>query len=250
MLVFLFAFHFANGQTHYHHEVFWLRVVVADTFSQKFKWEVYYQRRTQNNYKGDPNIFHSPQFKSYWLWFYYNLNKNVKLSVSPFGYFETYTLNTKLSDPNIPPVKEFRWSARLEHETKGRYFNYSNRYGLEYRWRDLKNNGVYQPNFRARYMVRLDKPVKGIFSGTKPVTFTISDEIFLQFGPAVKKNPNVFDQNRLYAGAAYEIFRNVKLSLGYIYWLQARNSGVEFDNINTYWTIITFDNVLSQFKRK
>ncbi|MGY3212505.1 DUF2490 domain-containing protein [Mucilaginibacter sp. HD30] len=245
----LFMYHTVCAQRN-SHNLFWGRLALADTLNSKIKWEVFLQKRTQNNYAGDPNIFNSDQFKSYWFWFHYTLNKNVKLSVSPFGYFESFVLNNSKPDAAIPPIKEFRWAGRIEHETKGKLFNYSNRYNLEYRLRDLKNNGEYLSNWRVRYMIRLDKPVLNVLSKTKPVTFTVYDEVFLQFGDAVKNNPNVFDQNRIYAGASYEVVRNIKFSLGYIYGFQARNSGKEFDDINTYWAILTFDNLISQFKRR
>ena len=96
-------------------------------------------------------------------------------------------------------------------------------------------------------MAKLEKPVKGILSDKKPVTLILYDEVFLQFGGAVKDNPNVFDQNRVYLGASYEAIKNIKLSVGYIWGYQERNSGKEFDNINTFWTILTLDNFISQF---
>jgi len=232
------------------HNLFWVRLTLADTLNSRLKWEVFLQKRTQNNYQGDPNVFHSNQFKSYWLWFHYSVNNKLKLSASPFGYFESYTLNNSNADADIPPIKEFRWAGRIEHETNGKYFNYSNRYNLEYRRRDLKNNDVYLPNWRIRYMVRLDKPIKNILSPTKTLIFTAYNEVFIQFGKAVRDNPNVFDQNRIYLGASYELIKNIKLNLGYIYGFQERNSGKEFDNINTYWAVLTLDNFISQLKKK
>lgn len=88
-----------------------------------------------------------------------------------------------------------------------------------------------------------------LLSHKKPVTFELNDEVFLQFGDAVHNNPNVFDQNRVYLGFNYECFRNFKTSLGYIYGFQERNSGDEFDNTNTFWLVLTFDNLFTQFKR-
>jgi len=229
---------------------FCVRLTLHDPVNSRLQWQEFLQKRTQNNYNGDPNIFNSNQFKSYWLWFNYSITNKLKLSVSPFGYFESYILNNSNADAAIPPIKEFRWAGRIEHETKGKYFNYSNRYNLEYRRRDLKNNDVYLPNWRIRYMVRLDKPLKNILSPTKPLIFTAYNEVFIQFGKAVRDNPNVFDQNRVYLGASYELIKNIKLNLGYIYGFQERNSGKEFDNINTYWVVLTLDNFISQLKKK
>lgn len=235
-------------QRRYHHGVFWFRLAIADTVGKQFRWELLLQKRTQDAGPEDKNIFTAPQFKSAWLWLNYTLSPKVKVAVSPFGYFESYVLNTKPADVNLKPIREFRWSARLEHETKGRFFNFSNRYNLEYRWRDLQNNDRYLPNWRVRFMAKIEKPL--FLLNKRPLTFTVYDEVFLQFGRAVKDNPNVFDQNRVYVGASYELVRNVKFNLGYIYGFQARNSGEEFDNINTIWTVLTFDNFISQFLRR
>jgi Protein of unknown function (DUF2490) len=237
---------YVNGQQRYNHGLFWFRLAIADTINSQFKWEIYLQKRTQTSSPDNNNIFATPQFKSAWLWFHYTINPRIKVSVSPLGYFESYVLNTKPADANLAPIKEFRLSARIEHESKGK-LNFSNRYNLEYRLRDLQNNGKYLPNWRIRYMAKLEKPIKGLLSEKKPVTFTLYDEVFLQFGESVKNNPNVFDQNRVYFGASYEVIRNIKVSLGYIYGFQERNSGKEFDNINTFWTVLTLDNFISQF---
>ena len=235
-----------NGQQHYNHSLFWFRLAISDTINNKLKWEVYLQKRSQTLPPIDNNIFATPQFNSVWVWFNYNITQRLKASVSPFGYFESFMLNTKPSDANFAPIKEFRWAVRVEHETKG-VLNFSSRYTLEYRWRDLHNNGEYLSNWRIRYMAKLEKPVKGILSKTKPITFILYDELFLQFGKAVQNNPNIFDQNRVYIGASYEPVRNIKLNVGYVWGFQARNSGKEFDNINTYWVILTLDNFISQF---
>ncbi len=190
------------------------------------------------------------RFYSAWLWLNYTVNKNLKLSVSPFGYFDSYLFLTKAEDVDIPGVKEFRWVIRLEQEQKFKWLNYSNRYSVEYRRRDLNQNNVYLPNWRVRYMARLEKPVKGLFSKEKPVAFFIADEVFLQFGKSVKNNPNIFDQNRISTGFSYEVLRNIKISISYLNILQERISGKQFDNAHTLWIVVTFDNLFSQFKER
>lgn len=227
------------------HNLFWFRLNLSDTINSKWKWEAWVQRRTQSPPDSKSNVFDLPQFESYWLWLNYSLNNNVRIGVSPFGYFESYILNVAPSDKELPPIKEFRWTIRLDHQTKGRYFNYINRYNLEYRNRDLLNNGDYQPNWRFRYMVRLEKPVRNVLP--KEVTFILYEEVFIQYGKAVKSNPNIFDQNRVYGGFTYEVLPNVRTTIGYVYGYQARNSGKEFDQINTFWVILNFDNLFSQF---
>jgi hypothetical protein len=234
----------------YNHGVFWGRVVLADKINAKTKWELFVQKRTQNLEPGAPNIFAAPHFTSVWFWLNFTLNKNFKLSVSPFGYFNSHPFNRVAADADIPGVKEFRWTARLENDQKFSFLTFNNRYSIELRLRDLKNNNVYLPNYRFRYQARLEKSFKGILSKTKPVTFFFADEVFLQFGPAVKNDPNVFDQNRINFGASYEPIKNIKLSVSYINFKQERTSGKEFDNANALWVVLTFDNLFSQFKKK
>lgn len=175
----------STAQQRYNHGVFWFRLALADTINSKIKWEVLLQKRTQNVGSGDPNIFATPQFNSIWIWWHYSIARGLKISVSPFGYFESYILNTKPEDAQQQSIKEFRWAARVEHELKG-WLVYSNRYNLEYRRRDLQNDNRFVPNWRIRYMARFEKGFTGILSDKKPVTFIVYDEIFLQFGKAVR----------------------------------------------------------------
>jgi hypothetical protein len=220
--------------------------VLADKITDKLKWELYLQKRTQN-IPGSKNIFGASHFTSVWFWLNYPLTKNLKLSVSPFGYFDSYTFLTQRSDVDIPGIKEFRWVVRLEQEQKFKFLNLSHRYSFEYRRRDINNNDVYQPNWRIRYMARLEKPLTGILP-KKPVSVFIGDEIFIQFGKAVRNNPNVFDQNRISAGFSLEAVKNIKTTISYLNIIQERNNGKDFDDAHSLWIVLTFDNLFSQFR--
>lgn len=237
------------AQRHYRHNVTWGRLVLSDTVHAKLKWELYIQHRRQNTEQTNFDVFNEPQFTSYWAWLHYTLSPTTKLSVSPFGYFKSWLLIAQPADSQKQGIKELRWSARIDQEQKLKWFTLANRYGLEYRWRDLANNGVYLPNWRIRYMLRFEKPLK-IGRLKNPVSLVVNDEIFIQFGRAVRTNPNIFDQNRIYAGFNYGITKNIKFSLGYIYGIQERNSGDEFDFSNILWGVLTFDNLFSQWKKR
>ncbi|WP_078351537.1 DUF2490 domain-containing protein [Mucilaginibacter pedocola] len=235
------------GQKTYGHGVFWARVVLADTINSKLKWEVFLQKRTQD--AGTGNIFSAPHFFSIWPWLSYTLSKTTRVSLSLVGYFDSHLFYNDPSEVKDEGVKEYRISLRAENEQRSRLFNYSNRYSLEYRMRDLKYNGDYLPNWRVRYMLKFEKPLLHVFSHEKPLSVFVSDEVFIQFGEAVKNNPNVFDQNRISFGFAYEVVKNIKFSASYLNIRQSRISGKEFDNANALWMIVTFDNLFSQFKR-
>src|SRR5687767_11102060 len=94
------------SQTTRHHGVFWGRLILADRISDRWKWELHLQKRTQN-IPGGKNIFSAPHTNSMWIWLNYNISKNLKLYLSPFGYFNTYTFLTKPDDVDLPGVKEF-----------------------------------------------------------------------------------------------------------------------------------------------
>ena len=237
-----------SAQTTHHHGVFWGRFVISDKITDRLKWDLFLQKRTQN-VPGEKSIFGAPHFTSVWLWLNYTLSKSWKVSVSPFGYFTSYAFLTEPADTDIPGIKEYRWVVRFEEEQKYKWFNFSNRYSFEYRRRDLERDNRYQPNWRIRYQARAEKPVTGILPNKMPVTFFVADEIFIQFGKAVRENPNVFDQNRLSAGFSLQVVKNIKTSFSYLNIMQERNNGKDFDNAHSLWVILAIDNVFSQFKR-
>lgn len=246
-LLFVSSIAFAQN---YHHNVFSLGLTLADTINKRTKLELSVQKRTQNTASDKHNFFKSSQLNSILFWLNFTISKTSKISISPFAYYENFILNTKTNDENLSPVKEYRFSARYANERRSRIVDYGNRYSIEYRLRDLKHDGIYLSNFRMRYMAKLEKSVIGILSRRKPVTFQLNDEVFLQFGKAVHNHPNVFDQNRVYLGFNYEVLRNFRTSLGYLYGFQERNTGDEFDNVNMLWIVLTFENVFTQFRRK
>ena len=248
LLIYLSIFYtplFAQKQ--HTHGVFWGRLVLADKINNKLKWELYLQKRTQS--AGTDNIFKAPHFISIWPWLNYKLTSNTKISLSPIAYFDSHVFYDNIDDIKAEGIKEYRISMRIENEQKFLRFNYSNRYSLEYRMRDLMYNGEYKPNWRARYQFRLEKPFLNILSKNKPVSVFVADEIFIQFGSAVKSNPNIFDQNRISLGMGYEVIKNIKLSASYLNIIQQRISGKDIDNAHALWIVLSFENLISQFKK-
>jgi hypothetical protein len=237
------------SQQRYTHQLFWLRLTFGDTINEKLEWEFGIQRRTQNNYTGDPNLFHSFQFEGYSPTLKYNFSEKFNVSVMPLGYYRSHVLNVQQTDWLRPSTTEWRSTVQVGYETDVRYFTFLNRLSMDYRRRGFQGADHDQNNWRMRYMVRIEKEVFGIFSHVKPVTFTIFDEVFFQFGDAVKDNHYFFDRNRLYFGAAYEILRNTTFSIGYAYGFQMRPSGDQCDNINSLYVAVAFDNLFSQFSR-
>ncbi len=237
----------AFAQATYDHGMFWGRLTLGDRITEKLKWEVYLQSRYQNDPAEKKNIFAHHQTTNYWLWLHYQMTKELRVSVTPFCYFSAVALYPQPASLRDRAVNEYRWSIQAEHSLKGKHLIFANRYALEYRLRDLSQENVYTNNYRVRYRARLEYPLKKMGNAMSLILF---DEVFFEFGEAVKPSPVVFSQNRLYAGVSYEVMKNVKFTVAYMNVYLARSSGNEFDNASVLWAILAFDNVFSQFKRK
>src|SRR4030095_5080576 len=86
------------SQQRYTHQLFWLRLTFGDTINEKLEWEFGIQRRTQNNYTGDPNLFHSFQFEGYSPSLKYSFSERFNVSVMPLGYYRSHALNVQQTD--------------------------------------------------------------------------------------------------------------------------------------------------------
>lgn len=233
---------YTQNTTHTYNNT-WFRLFLNDKITEKLKWEFILQHRRQAQ-TNEFNLVEKQQLQSYWLWFHYSLQKNFKLSVSPLCYFET----KHLSNLNEKAVKEWRWCVRIENQLKFKQVQLLNRGSLEYRYRKVFNENSFIGNFRARYMLRFIIPLTKLKE--RSFNFVINNEVLVQFGDAVKTSESMFDQNRTYAGFNYEIFKNIKLDIGYCYIYQERPSGKDFDVQNAIWVFLTFDNLFTQFKHK
>jgi hypothetical protein len=211
------------------------------------KWEVYLQKRTQNDEESSTNIFKHHQTSNYWLWLHYQTGENTVVSITPFCYFNTIGLFPQAADVGDRGIKEFRWAAQIEHTENLKNFKFANRYSVEYRYRDVFVADEFVPNYRIRYRAKLEKP---ILTKTHPLSIVVFDEIFLEFGKAVENSPAVFNQNRLYAGFYYGLMKNVKFNLGYMYLVQERGTGKAIDISNVIWSTLIFENLFSQFTKK
>jgi Protein of unknown function (DUF2490) len=247
-VVFCFTLFESQGQSlnRYHHNSFWGRLTFSDRISEKLRWEVFLQHRTQNDPDDRNDIFKHYQLSSYWLWLHYQATPNLRLSVTPFCYFNTISLYPQPASLGNRGIKEFRWAAQLEQTQQFRHFSFANRYSIEYRYRDLDQLDEFAPSYRIRYRARLDKPLIG---GSHPLSATIFDEVMLEFGRGVQGSAAIFNQNRLFGGFTYDVLKNVRLNLGYIYIIQQRRSGDAVDISNVLWAVLSFDNIFSQFGR-
>ena len=204
--------------------------------SAKFQYQLdlQYRRMSDANYVAggnSANIFADPAQHVYRPWIHYWIKpKTVRLSLSPIGYWGTWTPSkegTQLfySEYRIcPQVTFFQKIGRLEIQQRYRY---------EFRWlsnkETSKNNGGLADyglgdNFlhsgekmRLRYMLRLNLSLNGKSSGTKGALYLSAwDELFVGLG-ANTNNTKILDQNRFVflVGKYLKTKFPIKVELGY-----------------------------------
>lgn len=223
-------------------------MVLTDKITDRWRWEAYLQSRTQNGMDSKVNVFEANHMQNLWVWLSYKATDQLKIFVSPVGIFRSNMYIARPEEQQLDAVNEYRISLRLDQESKYARFSISTKVAAESRWRDLAYDGVYQQNFRFRYMLRGDVPVSRRSDGTSRFTFSAYNETMIQAGAAVQNNPNVFDQNRTYAGWGANLSRNTRLSVGYMFIVQQRLNGKDFDKGHVLWTILTFDNLFARFR--
>jgi hypothetical protein len=115
---------------------------------------------------------------------------------------------------------EFRIYQLLQLTSNQGFFNISHRYITEQRWvgkynnEESKSEDSYQLMYRARYMLKVNVPLKGKEIIDKTPYLGFFDEIFIGFGKNVQNN--IFDQNRIGLVLGYNFNKKLKLELGYI----------------------------------
>ena len=149
----------------------------------------------------------------------YNLNPRVMfrggyawIETFPYGEFPLNGLGRDFTEHRIFEM------VQLSH--KEGVVDFSHRFMLEQRFvgRYSSANQTFEDEFpllqRARYMIRIQMPLKGKEIKDKTPYVALYDEIFVGFGENV--NANVFDQNRIGIQLGYRFNKNVRIEGGYL----------------------------------
>jgi hypothetical protein len=112
-------------------------------------------------------------------------------------------------------------------------FKLFNRFRIEERFNQavIKNKPVndYKYNWRFRYKVDFEFPL--LHQGAHPSSFGIGNEFMLSAGKIIHYP---FDQNRASVSYNYQILKNVRLQLQYIYIIQYIASADALDRISVF----------------
>lgn len=200
----------------------------------QYQLDLQYRRMSDANYIKDGqknNIFSDPAQHVYRPWIHYWVKpKTVRLSLSPIGYWATWTPSKEgaqlfYGEYRIcPQITVFQKIGKLEVQQRYRY---------EFRWLSNKetaqNNGSLADyptadNFshngqkmRLRYLLRINAPLNGKSTGTKGSLYLSAwNELFIGLG-ANTANTKLLDQDRFvfllgkYLKSSYPI----KIEVGY-----------------------------------
>lgn len=202
----------------------------------QYQLDLQYRRQADANYIKDGdrwNIFTDPFQHVYRPWIHYWIKpKTVRLSLSPIGYWATWTPRNEgtqlfYGEYRIcPQITFFQKIGKLEIQQRYRYefriisdkvtskFNGSTM--------DYGNADGYMQNgqkMRLRYLVRMNMPLNGKSTGTKgSVYLSAWNELFLGIG-ANTSDAKIFDQNRFVCliGTYLKSKYPLKVEVGYTF---------------------------------
>ena len=216
-------------------KMFWSEVVVVGKIKNKFSYQFDYQYRRAANADdatganvNTSNMFAHPFQQVLRPWIHYQLNNDVRFSLSPMGWWGTWNAgNSKTTF-----IPELRICPQITLNQKLGRMIISQRYRYEFRffgntkqvmngWDLDPDNSYYNLSDdnhrkgRFRYFFRTLIPLNNANLKTNTLYINAFDEVFLNIGKQVK-NTNLLDQNRLFLGVGYRFEKEFRVELGYL----------------------------------
>jgi hypothetical protein len=215
---------------------FWTETVINGVIKDKWKYQLDFQYRRTSDLSdainGSSNMFKNNFQHVYRPWVHYQLNDNVRLSLSPLGFWETYTSSLETGTVNkVQP--EFRICPQLTLSNKifNNRLSIDQRYRYEYRYFGTKvatdrnefadySYGMDFPSIgrkqRARYFVRATLPLNHKTMEKNTFYIIAWNELFIGVGKNTA-NDKIWDQNRSFVMLGYKPNWDfpVRFELGY-----------------------------------
>lgn len=176
----------------------------------------------------------------------YKLTKNLN-GVTGIACFEFYS--------NDRPSKiEFRPYQELNTTQEFNKFSIQHRFRIEGRYfRKITNDVITsQLNFNLRYRYRLFCKIPLLkLSDSIPerkLFLNIGDEILINSGKEIIYN--MFDNNRLLVGIAWQVNPNLNFSFTYNYQFGQRSSPATYEHSDVFWFAITHKMAFAKYRQK
>lgn len=149
----------------------------------------------------------------------YHLNPRVMFRIG-YAWIETFPYGDIPVNGLGKDFTEHRIYEMVQLSHKEGQLDLSHRFMLEQRFvgRYTDAAAATEDEFpllnRARYMIRLQMPLKGTEIKEKTPYIAVYDEIFIGWGPNV--NANIFDQNRVGVLLGYRFTKDLRVEGGYL----------------------------------
>jgi hypothetical protein len=219
---------------------FWLEANIGGKIKGKFSYQLDYQFRRQGesdkvkllrgnqsttgSHSESSSLFTYPYQQVVRPWVHYQLSSKLRLSLSPLGWWGTWSPNAS-GGLNFQP--EFRVTAQLTYTKPVGRVSFTSRTRYEFRFfgLDLPTDSPDNPytgltsyhtrKARFRHMARVLVPLNRAKMETGTIYANIYDEVFIGIGHNTKPE-RVFDQNRAFLGLGYKFSPAFRLEAGYL----------------------------------
>jgi len=214
-LFLLFCFQITLGQNNRintKNNIGWYNYFGTFKISEKFGIHTEYQWR-RNNYITDW------QQSLLRIGLNYYLNQRVLFRVG-YAWVESFPYGEIPLNSLGRDVTEHRLFEVIQLSHKEGIVDLTHRFVLEQRFvgkyssANVETEDEFPLLNRARYMVRLQVPLKGLEIKDKTPYFALYDEVFIGFGENV--NANIFDQNRIGVLLGFRYNKNFRIEAGYL----------------------------------
>ena len=223
--IFLSFVSFTTLAQHVTYNNVWSRFSLLQPITEKWRGEVEFQHRRQNNYTAPTkSAFDENLLSSVRTWIHYQHMEDLSLSISPLSYYlHNSIVATDHHNYDIQQKKEVRFSlaANLKHEIAKNLW-VIDRTCFEYR--DFQSTTTDFIRMRARIGLRYEFSQKW--------NFTFYDEIFLNLKGA--EPVNFMDQDRLALILNYKPTSHIRIESGYILLTQVPKNTNDFLHKNNF----------------
>src|SRR5690606_3857937 len=166
---------------------------------------------------------------NYRVWGQYKLDEDIKILISPYGYFSNYRMIEKQGDDKIESQKEIRFSvaSEFQKEILNRFFLIE-RFGMDYRVFESYHQKTLR--LRNRFGIKYQ-----LFNN---VYFSLTDEVL--FNVAESSNVVKINQNRIGTNLELKLSSIIKVDLGYMYLIRSLTSNRDYLQENNYSINLSF----------
>lgn len=221
LLLFFSKIIFAQNASHLNS---WGRFSLSQPITEKWRAEVEYQHRRQNDYaQKNSDVFDENLLSSLRTWAHYQHIDDLSFSLSPFAYYWHNSIIVTDSDKEKPLVKEIRFSiaADLKHEIVKKLW-LIDRTCFEYR--DFQNTNADFIRMRNRLGLR--------YEFTEKWNLTFYDEVFLNLKGAEPKH--FFDHDRYAFLINFKPQSHLRIEAGYMFITRLPRGTEEFLHENNF----------------